>query len=239
MLHTNHKAHEAILAAQNADEYKAELVRFAHRFDFGTVCVITAIEQAGKKTEHYIENVPDHLKQQITHEVARRCPVNAHWYSSDLPLFWNRDTYKDANALDIFDVFADNGVHSGICLSSHRPNDGLHFGLSFDCAKEFAKEDSKQWASVLTELQLFSLHAQSTAFKLFVPGYVTESNPYITSTEAEILSWTYAGRTAYDASKAVKLSLEETTQQLTAVTQKLGCSNVHQAALKARHLRLI
>ena len=71
MLNLLDPACQGALAAQNADELRAEMVRFVGHYGFQNVCALIALEKTGAPTRNIrIENTPKSLVDAVTPEIA-------------------------------------------------------------------------------------------------------------------------------------------------------------------------
>jgi DNA-binding CsgD family transcriptional regulator len=92
---------------------------------------------------------------------------------------------------------------------------------------------------IVAELQLFAVHAQDAAFRIFAPPAPPADAPSMTPRELEALRWTMDGKTAWEVGAIMNISERTAVLHLQNAMHKLGCINKHQAVLKAIRLGLL
>ena len=92
---------------------------------------------------------------------------------------------------------------------------------------------------VVADLQLFAVHAQEAALRLFLPATLQSERPALTPRELEALRWTMEGKTAWEVGAILGISERTAVLHVNNAMHKLGCVNKHQAVLKALRLGLI
>jgi DNA-binding CsgD family transcriptional regulator len=92
----------------------------------------------------------------------------------------------------------------------------------------------------VAELQLFAVHAQDAAFRIFAPPtQKLVDGPALTPRELEALRWTMEGKTAWEVGTIMNIAERTAVLHLQNSMHKLGCTNKHQAVLKALRLGLL
>ena len=238
MLNLLDSACEGVLAAQNADELRAEIVRFTGNYGFKNVCALVAIERAGEPTKNvYIENAPATLREAMTPELVLRDPVTMGSMTTSGPIFWNQKIYQSPKCKDIFDILAGHGLRSGVLFPSHLVG-GRHFVFAVDTESERAIPQ-KHFEQVVADLQLFAVHAFDTVARLYFQGFPYEENPGVDLKEAQALQWLFDLNTIDEIANKLNISVAETESRLSSATQKLACVNAHHAALAAVRIGII
>ena len=92
---------------------------------------------------------------------------------------------------------------------------------------------------IVAELQLFAVHAQDAAFRIFAPPPPLADAPVLTPRELEALRWTMDGKTAWEVGAIMNISERTAVLHLQNAMHKLACINKHQAVLKAIRLGLL
>ena len=100
-------------------------------------------------------------------------------------------------------------------------------------------KEAKELTRVVADLQLFAVHAQEAALRLFVPADMRPERPNLTRRELEALSWTMEGKTAWEVGTILGISERTAVLHIQNAMRKLGTHNKHQAVLKALRLGLI
>ena len=233
-----HPKYQKIMAARDALELRAELVRAAQELEFGTVCAMTAIEHEGADAElHFVDNVPAsnrQLQEQSCHEYD---PVIQHCKRSRLPIVWGAKTYNQPKARRIYYVFADIGSRSGICQALHLPGRQF-FVFAVDTDQDLALKSSCM-THLLAQTQLLAIHALDCASKMFLPIKSVDEKPKLLAREAEALRWTMEGKDIAEIADIFNITPDIAKLHLSLATQKLACVNEHQATLKALRLGII
>lgn len=230
--------YQSVLAAQNADEFKAELVRFSGNLGFRTTNVITVIDRPDAPTQFInVSNVPDTAWHDLDPTVGRRDPLMQHLKFHSTPMVWGPQSYQAPIVSDIYDIISAFGLKSGIGLAQHMPN-GIHFYYGVEVDQEQTLQP-KQLRHIIAEMQAFSVHACDTAARLFVPADKKEPKIQLSAAQGNILRWILDGSSVSEVADRMNLSQSDTQKQVRAAVEILRCANEHQAALKAVRLMII
>lgn len=234
-------AFESVLRVQSQDEFREEIVRFAQGLDFDHISAMLVFDHALGESEFInIDNAPPGYHEAISDLGSCRAdPVMQHCKHNSLPIIWDQSTYVSRGLGGMWEEQAPFGYRSGICLALHLP-EGRHFCIGIDRDARLPSEPLSLTKAV-AELQLFAVHAQEAAWKLFAP----QSSPAaamaarLTPRELECLRWTMEGKTAWEVGTILSISERTAVLHLNNAMHKLECSNKHQAVLKALRLGLI
>ncbi len=233
------EAYSAVMQARSRDEFRDEIVRFARALGFETVSAMTVLDH-GLATSDFIvvDNTPQaYLDTFSDPGSGRKDPVMQHCRRQSVPIIWTRDTYAGAEALDKWEQQAQFGYCNGIALALHLP-EGRHFFLGVDRDKPLPRV-AGELQRMVADLQLFAVHAQESALRLFLPEQFRPERPALTARELEALRWTMEGKTAWEVGAVLGISERTAVLHVTNAMHKLGCVNKHQAVLKALRLGLI
>lgn len=231
--------YQSVLEARSREEFRSEVIRFAQKLDFQTVSAITVVDHTLADTEFItIDNCPAGYAE-VMHapEFGRRDPVMQHCKRNSMPIVWDRQTYARHGASDIWESQAQFGYSTGICLALHLP-EGRHFVLGVDRDQPLPS-DSGQLTRMVADLQLFAVHAVDTALRVLLPEEKVTESPRLTPRELECLPWTMEGKTAWEVGAILSITERTAVLHINNAMHKLGCSNKHQAVLKALRLGLI
>jgi DNA-binding CsgD family transcriptional regulator len=160
-----------------------------------------------------------------------------HCKMGTLPIVWDQATYVDRGSADLWEVQAEFGYRNGIALAMHFP-EGRHFMIGIDRSAGLPKE-RELLTRIVADLQLFAVHAQDAAQRLFVPVEMHAETPNLTRREVETLNWTMEGKTAWEVGSILGISERTAVLHLQNAMHKLGTHTKHQAVLKALRLGLI
>ena len=167
----------------------------------------------------------------------RRDPVMQHCKRQSVPIIWSQRTYVEQSSGEMWEEMARFGYRSGVALALHLP-EGRHFQLGVDRDQPLP-DDPREVQRLVADLQLFAVHAQDAAFRLFLPSASQPEKPSLTPRELEALRWTMEGKTAWEVGAILGISERTAVLHVNNAMHKLGCVNKHQAVLKALRLGLI
>jgi DNA-binding CsgD family transcriptional regulator len=228
-----------VLQARSREEFRDEVVRFTQRMGFETVSAITIIDHGLGNSEFItVDNTPDDFAEPYRDlGSCKRDPVLQHCKRQSVPLIWDRQTYVEHGAEDLWEQQAHHGYCTGIAMALHLP-EGKHFLLGVDRDQPLP-EDPDELQRVVADLQLFAVHAQEAAVRLLVPNDPSRERPSLTPRELEALRWTMEGKTAWEVGVLLGISERTAVLHVNNAMHKLGCFSKHQAVLKALRLGLI
>jgi DNA-binding CsgD family transcriptional regulator len=229
----------AVMEAKTPAEFRSEVVRFAQRLGFKYVSAMTVVDHSLTRSEfHNVDNTPSAYTQSFNDAgQARRDPVMQHCKRDAVPIIWDQDTYVSRGHGDLWEHQAQFGYHTGVALALHLP-EGRHFFLGVDRDRPLSNKP-RTMTRIVAELQLFAVHAQDAAFRIFAPAMAAEDLPALTPREQEALRWTMDGKTAWEVGGIMNISERTAVLHLQNAMHKLGCVNKHQAVLKAIRLGLL
>lgn len=231
--------YSAVLKAENREEFRDEVVRFAQRLGFDTVAAITVIEHGVAGTDFIsVDNTPQAYSNAFRDTVVmRRDPVMQHCRKQSVPIIWDQQTYTGQGLGELWEEQAQFGYSTGIAMALHMP-EGRHFVLGVDRDKPLPS-DASELQRVVADLQLFAVHAQEAALRLLVPEPMQPEKPALTPRELEALHWTMEGKTAWEVGAILGISERTAVLHVNNAMHKLGCVSKHAAVLKALRLGLI
>ena len=228
-----------VLKSRDRDEFRGEVVAFSKRLGFDTVAATLVIDHMLAGPEFIsVDNTPQEFKDTINNlENGRRDPVMQHCKRQSVPIIWGQQTYVKSGLGDMWEEQARFGLHNGICLALHMP-EGRHFILGVDRDQPMPLEPT-ELTRMVADLQLFAVHAQDAALRIFTPTSADPAAPSLTPRELETLRWTMEGKTAWEVGSVLGITERTAALHVNNATHKLGCVNKHQAVLKALRLGLI
>lgn len=232
-------SYQSILEARDRKEFREEVVRFTKQLGFDTVAAVTVVDHPVSDTEFIaIDNAPEAFRD--TMEDPRNGqldPVLQHCKRQSVPIIWDQSTYLSAGQIEMWEAQAQFGYRTGICLALHMP-EGRHFVLGVDRDQALPK-DTGEITRMVADLQLFAVHAQDTAMRVLVPQRLQPERPKLTPRELDSLRWTMEGKTAWEVGAILGIAERTAVLHINNAMHKLGCTNKHQAVLKALRLGLI
>jgi DNA-binding CsgD family transcriptional regulator len=232
-------AYLAVMEAKTPAQFRDEVVRFAHGLGFKYVSAMTVVDYSLTRSDfHNVDNTPSGYTQAFNDAgQGRRDPVMQHCKRDAVPIIWDQDTYVSRGQGDLWEDQAQYGYHTGVALALHLP-EGRHFFMGVDRDRPLSIKP-RTMTRIVAELQLFAVHAQDTAFRIFAPAPAPADAPAMTPRELEALRWTMDGKTAWEVGAIMNISERTAVLHLQNAMHKLGCVNKLQAVLKAIRLGLL
>ncbi|MCA6218373.1 autoinducer binding domain-containing protein [Ideonella sp. B7] len=235
--------HGSFLSVMQADTeaaFRQEVIRFANDLGFDYVSAMTVVDQSLAHSEFYtVDNTPRAYKDGFQNsQIWRQDPVMQHCKRGTVPILWDQATYVRNGVESLWEEQAAFGYRTGVALAMHLPQ-GRHFMLGVD-RDQALPADATALTRIVADLQLFAVHAQDAALRLFVPPDVMAlERPKLTPRELEALRWTMEGKTAWEVGTILGISERTAVLHLQNAMHKLESTNKHQAVLKALRLGLI
>ena len=228
-----------VLRCRSRDEFQGEVVAFTKRLGFDTVSATVVIDHLLGDAEFMtIDNTPREYKESFQNpQNGRRDPVMQHCKRQSVPIIWDQSTYVSNGLGEKWEEQSRFGMSNGIALALHMP-EGRHFFLGVD-RDQAVPSNPVELTRVVADLQLFAVHAQDAALRIFEPRSVDPRSPSLTPRELESLRWTMEGKTAWEVGNVLGITERTAAMHVNNATHKLGCVNKHQAVLKALRLGLL
>lgn len=228
-----------ILEVRTREEFRDGIVRFANELEFDFVSAMTVVDHSLTHSEFIsVNNTPQGFADvSQDRSVARRDPVMQHCKTGTLPIVWDQATYVAQGSADLWEMQAEFGYRNGVAMAMHFP-EGRHFMIGID-RRAGLPTDRNALTRIVADLQLFAVHAQDAAQRLFVPAAMQVERPNLTRREVEALNWTMEGKTAWEVGAILGISERTAVLHIHNAMHKLGTHDKHQAVLKALRLGLI
>lgn len=231
---------QSVVQVQTREDFREAIIRFARQIGFDYVSAMTVVDQSAGRTDFIsVDNMPLRMVETVAQQEMsyRRDPVMQHCKHGSLPIIWNQDTYVQHGTPELWEEQAAFGYRNGIALAMHFP-EGRHFLMGVDRASQLPT-DRRELTRIVADLQLFAVHAQDSAMRLFAPPPAPVERPSLTPREVEALQWTMEGKTAWEVGAILGISERTAVLHLQNAMRKLDVVNKHQAVLKALRLGLI
>jgi len=229
----------SVMEAKTQNEFRAEVVRFSQSLGFKTVSAIAVVDRVSNGPEfHMVDNTPSAYQTYYDLSLAQADPVMQHCKRAAVPIIWDQETYVSRDRGALWEEQASFGYRTGVALALHMPG-GRHFFLGVDRDRPLPTT-AQAVTRIVAELQLFAVHAQDAAFRIFMPTHTIDENlPSLTPRELEALRWTMEGKTAWEVGAIMNISERTAVLHLQNSMHKLDCVNKHQAVLKAIRLGML
>lgn len=230
---------ESVLRASSRDQFEHEIIRFASGMGFDFVAAVTVVDHSLNQSDFIaVDNTPRAWAEAFAdHAQGHLDPVMQHCKRGTVPIIWNQATYVQNGAGGLWEDQASYGYHNGIALAMHLPA-GRHFVMGVD-SRALLPIDPRERSRLVADLQLFAVHAQDAAMRLFVPPDRLPERPGLTPRELEALRWTMEGKTAWEVGTILGITERTAVLHLQNAMRKLGATSKHQAVLRALRLGLI
>jgi DNA-binding CsgD family transcriptional regulator len=229
-----------VSAATNKFQFQDELIKFAHKMDFGLINAALAVDTPGERPFFdVVGNTPEAFVQTAKDaNVVKRDPIIARLRHSSVPFTYDQSFYVNAKAGEMWETQAAFGYRTGIAMAMHLPG-GRHFLLGVD-RHEALPEDDVVLTRLVADLQLLAAHAQETAVRVLLPA----QKPLVpveklTSREREVLQWCKDGKTVWETATILGISEYTARFHVRNAIRKLGVSGIKTAILRAMSLNLI
>jgi DNA-binding CsgD family transcriptional regulator/protein tyrosine phosphatase (PTP) superfamily phosphohydrolase (DUF442 family) len=229
----------SVMEAQTQEQFRDRIVRFAQELGFDYVSAMTVVDHSLSHSEFInVDNMPQAMVDAAASATTyRRDPVMQHCKRGTVPIIWDQATYVNRGVPELWENLAEHGYRTGIALAMHFP-EGRHFTMGVD-RSESLPGDAADLTRMVADLQLFAVHAQDAAMRLFVPAELQLERPKLTPRELEALRWTMEGKTAWEVGSILGISERTAVLHIQNAMRKLDAINKHQAVLKALRLGLI
>jgi hypothetical protein len=191
-----------VLHATCIKDFKTQIVNFAQNLGFETVGAMVVITHSPTLLEFQtLTNAPAaYLDEFHDGEHAGRDPVNNHCSRSSSPIVWDRQTYVDNVAGELWELQEPFGYRSGIAVAMHLPR-GMHFMFGANWSKDRCS-NAANFKAIAEDLLSFSEFAQATAFDLSLPHHAPSGKDLsLTKLELEPLRWLMDGLTDQEIAK--------------------------------------
>ena len=230
----------SVLESQTPAQFRDRVIRFGRSLGFDTVNAMIVLDHSLTNTEFLgVDNTPEgYVQAHADHDLGRRDPVMQHCKRASVPIIWDQSTYVAHGQGPIWEEQALYGFCTGVALAMHLPGD-RHFFIGVDRDRALP-EGAKAMTRIVADLQLFAVHAQEAAFRIFAPEIRSDSeSPRLTARELEALRWTMDGKLAWEVGEAMNISERTAVFHLQNAVRKLRCRSKHQAVLKALRMGLL
>lgn len=223
-----------VLNAPTIDAFKEELIKFGKKLGFDLVVADYATPEPNRAWTT-INNYPKEwlVKQG---EYLAVDPVAAQSKASLRPILWSADTYRKLGLGRVADAFEPFGFGAGFDIPMHSPT-GSMLNIGFARDRAFVHEPSEA-VRVIAEAQLFGSFAFPALDRLLAHTR-QQSFPKLTPKELEVLKWTVAGKTAFEAGAILSCTERTVNFHVQNICTKLNVINKRAAIAKAMQLRLV
>jgi LuxR family transcriptional regulator, quorum-sensing system regulator BjaR1 len=178
---------------------------------------------------------PQWTRLYLEHDFALDDPVARHCFRSLAPFEWRDAPYNPLTqpaAKAVMEGASEFRMRNGLCVPIHTMS-GFQAVVSMGGEHLDLSPDAKR------ALHLMSIYAHAKAVDVAQPA--TEQQRLLTARERDILSWTAAGKSAWDISRILGISEHTVKQHLRAIQCKFNTPNKTAsvvAAIRRREISL-
>jgi DNA-binding CsgD family transcriptional regulator len=232
-------AYLSVMEARTRTEFRERVIRFCRARGFDTVTAMLVVDQSPTQTEfHVVHNAPEgYMAVLDSRELAGVDPVMQHCKRATVPIIWDQDTYISHGLGAKWETQAAYGFKTGIALAMHLSGN-RHFCIGVDREKSLPI-CPKELTRIVADMQLFAVHAQEAAQRIFASLSPDDAYLPLTPRELEALRWTMDGKLAWEIGDVLNISERTAVFHLQNATRKLQCKSKFQAVLKAIRLGLL
>lgn len=233
-----------LIQAETHSTFRAQLEGLAASLGFEYFAVLWVDDQAPPESRFTSwSNEPADFAQKVDASLGSKDPVMSHCRGSGLPLVWNEATYLEAGASDLWEGLNSAGFRTGIAMAMHLP-EGKHLAFGVE-GRELPCKSVQSLERAIGEVHLIAAYAVESAKRLAAPteeqrsGFEKPLGSVLSAREVQVLQWTAVGKTSWEVSVLLNISINTVSKHLGSAMRKLGCVNSRQAAVRAINLGLI
>ena len=229
-----------ISASTSEEQLLNRLVRVVNELDFGRVAATLRFADAlGRKTSNTIfANTPQaFLEKSMSPESSARDPVFKSHLKTTLPFTYDKSTYVDGGAGDLWESMAPFGYRTGISVTLHL-SQNAHFLFSIDRDDDLPADDT-QLTQLMANCQLLAVHAHVAASRIVAARGNPLPVPRLTPREKEVLQWAMGNKSAWSTGQILGLSENTVKFHMKNAMRKLDAGSRHQALSRAVSLGIL
>lgn len=229
-----------ISASTSEDELLNRLVRVVNNLDFGRVAATLRFSDAvGRKTSSTIfSNTPQaFLEKSMNPEDTQRDPSFKRHFKNALPFTYEKSTYVDAGAGDLWEEQAPFGYRTGINVTLNLPHNA-HFLFGMDRDDNLPADDT-QLTQLMANCQLLAVHAHVAASRIVAARGNPLPVPRLTPREKEVLQWAMGNKSAWSTGQILGLSENTVKFHMKNAMRKPDAGSRHQALMRAVSLGIL
>lgn len=229
---------DLVQQASTEHELRSLFSTFAGRIGVDKIAAALILERGGFGEFRCMQDGPTgFVESHLSRWIEGRDPVLRRAQHSAAPIFWSRDTYLAADALDLWEEQAKNGLHAGIVCSVYLPG-GRRLLFGADREAPFPT-DPVLLNRMISTVQLLAVYAQESLTRLLQPTSGKHAIPSLTVDEHATLRWAMNGKTIRETSEVMQVGEKTVSAWLRSAMLKLGSVKKHQAVLRAMELGLL
>ncbi|NUT67961.1 LuxR family transcriptional regulator [Pseudomonas corrugata] len=160
-------------------------------------------------------------------------PVMANTAITAIPFFWNEIPAEIDNNPEIFDQSASYGIKQGYTVPIHEP------GRAFGSLHLSSEENDPDFPTIVRS-NLFIIKTLSVIANQYRPmETASESNLKLSPREIEFLRWLALGKNYKEIGLIMNITERTVKFHAKQMTEKMDCTNVKQAMIKAVQLNFV
>jgi LuxR family transcriptional regulator, quorum-sensing system regulator SolR len=233
------EAFDALQRAQNVDELRVEIEKFAKKMGFEHFVYALTINAPSLKQQHYLLNgfPQEWHKLYTSRDYFKVDPIIRHAETTTLPAIWTEDRFQDGKSAEFWEEARAFGLGCGVSFAVHeQPGVTGIFSLARDKPLDLQALDM---AALIGRAQMFASMLHHAVSRIDLPKLLPAQNVTLTPRERECLRWTADGKTAWEVGRILNIAERTVVFHVNNVIQKLSASNKTQAIVRAVTLNLL
>ncbi len=232
-------AYDASGRAENSDELRTEMAKFATHMGFEHFAyALTVCAPALKERQFVISGFPQRWHERyLQRNYFKIDPVVRYMHTSSLPAVWSDRLFHGGETMEFWEEARASGLHAGVSFAVHeQPGVTGIFSLARDLPLDLCQPDM---AALIGRAQIFASMIHQAVTRIHLPKLFPEQSVALTPRERECLKWSADGKTAWEIGRILNIAERTVVFHVNNVVQKLGASNKTQAIVRAVTLRLV
>lgn len=229
----------AMERAENSDQLRIEMAKFARQMEFEHFAYALTINAPSLRSQQYIINgfPPSWVEKYLSRGYFKVDPLIRYAQNSSLPAIWSDPMFHEAKSREFWEEAHAHGLHSGLSFAVHeQPGVTGIFSLARDRSLDMQDRDL---AALIGRAQMFASLLHHAVARIDLPKLLPETNASLTAREQECLKWAADGKTAWEIGQILSITERTAVFHVNNVIQKLGAANKTQAIVRAVALKLV
>lgn len=232
-------AYDAMSRAENSNELRVEMDKFAKEMGFEHFAYALTIKAPSLKPQQYFINgfPQEWVERYLSQGYFQVDPLIRHAESTSLPAIWSDQLLHGGQSSQFWEEAKAFGLQSGLSFAVHeQPGVTGIFSLARDKKLDLQAQDL---AALIGRAQMFASLLHHAVARIDLPKLLPEQGAVLTAREQECLKWAADGKTAWEIGQILGVAERTAVFHVNNVIQKLGAANKTQAIVRAVALKLV
>ena len=224
----------SLLEAKELSTLQIRAVTLANSLQFDTFLYGMRITSPGEKVKDFIlSSYPEGWwNTYLTSNYIEIDPVMKYGFPGMLPYIWGRAESLNNQEREFLDDAAGHGLRTGVTLPVHK--NSAESGLLSLCRPDVRRAQDRELDANLANGQLMAIYLHEAIHKIILsPDLVKPKSVALTPRESECLKWASAGKSAWDISFILNISVNTVNFHFKQSYRKLDVSSRQHAVAKA------